>query len=88
MNRLKIILAITPFMFGLSHASSCNQESIRNKSDDGGVLILTDGTVWEVDAVDRVDSALWMTGDDVLVCDDYIINTDENGEKVDVRRLK
>lgn len=58
------------------------------------------GAVYEVDAGDQVDSALWLESDDVLVCEtsvNYqgrvvtlydIINTDENGEKVGAQRLR
>ncbi len=53
----------------------------------GGKLIkLEDGSVWEVDAVDTVDSMLWLPTKDVLICGDPLINTD-NGEKVGAKRL-
>lgn len=54
----------------------------------GGKLIkLEDGSIWEVDAVDTVDSMLWLPTEDVLVCGDRLINT-ESGGKVGVKRLK
>ena len=62
---------------------------IRDKSDDGSILILADGSVWEVSPVDRVDSALWLPTEDIIIPDsgDCLINKD-NGEKVDARRIK
>jgi hypothetical protein len=47
------------------------------------------GAIYKVDAIDRVDSQLWLPTDDVLVCDDgRIINTDEDGETVEAQRLR
>lgn len=60
---------------------------IEEVMDDGGVIKLEDGSLWEVDAGDTVDSALWLPVTDVLVCDDKIINTDDN-ETVHVRRIR
>ena len=55
--------------------------------DDGGIIKLEDGSVWQVDDVDTVDSALWLPVTDVIVCDDKIINTDDN-ETVHATRLR
>ena len=60
---------------------------IESKSSDGSIIILEDGSVWEVDGVDRVDSSLWLTADEVIVCNGSMINL-SNGEKVNVMRLK
>jgi hypothetical protein len=53
---------------------------------DGELLKLEDGSVWQVDAADTVDSALWLPVSDVLVCDDKIVNLDEN-ESVEVTQI-
>ena len=46
--------------------------------DDGKILKLEDGSIWQVDDVDTVDSAIWLPISDVVVCDGKIINTDHN----------
>lgn len=60
---------------------------IQSKSDDGSIIILEDGTVWQVDMVDRVDSMLWLSIEDVIICGRTMINL-SNGEKAGVVRLK
>lgn len=85
MKLIALILALV----SASAFASCESESIKSKSEDGRILVMLDGSVWEVDEADRVDSALWLPTDDVLICDDdTIINTDENAEKVDAKRIK
>jgi hypothetical protein len=72
-----------------AYAQSCDDESIQSVSDDGSIIIMISGTVFQVNPVDQVDTALWLAADDVLVCDDEkIINKDENGETASVRRLR
>jgi hypothetical protein len=45
------------------------------------------GRVYKVDSVDSVDTQLWLSGDDVLICGDVVINKDEQGEKASVTLL-
>ncbi len=72
-----------------AYAQSCDDESIQSVSDDGSIIIMISGAVFQVNPVDQVDTALWLAADDVLVCDDdKIINKDENGETASVRRLR
>lgn len=68
---------------------AADETFLKSKSDDGSILILADGSVWEVSAVDRVDSALWLPTEDIIIPDsgDCLINKD-NGEKVDARRVR
>lgn len=54
---------------------------------DGEIIKLEDGSLWQVDAGDTVDSALWLPISDVVVCNDKMINTDDN-ETVGVTRLR
>jgi hypothetical protein len=60
---------------------------IRSKSSDGAIISLEDGSVWEVDAVDRIDSGLWLETEDGVIWGSEMINL-ENGESVHVRRLR
>ncbi|MHB1271916.1 MAG: hypothetical protein ACYCZD_03955 [Rhodanobacter sp.] len=72
------------------YASSSDCESghwIESVSDDGEIVKLEDDSVWEVDAGDTVDSALWLPTTDIVVCDDKLINTEDN-ESVSASRLR
>jgi hypothetical protein len=56
--------------------------------DDGRLIRLEDGSLWQVASHDRVTAALWLPVTDVIVCDDSrIINEDDN-EAVDARRIR
>jgi hypothetical protein len=55
--------------------------------DDGTIVKLEDGSLWEIDSVDRIDTMLWLPTTDVTVCDDKLINTEDN-ETVGARRLR
>ncbi len=54
---------------------------------DGEIIKLEDGSLWEVDAGDQVTAALWLPVSNVVVCDEKIINADDN-ESVGAKRLK
>jgi hypothetical protein len=50
---------------------------------DGKVIKLDDGSMWEVDDVDTVDTSLWLPASEVVLCGSKIINTDDK-ESADV----
>jgi hypothetical protein len=56
-------------------------------SDDGEFVKLEDGSVWEVNSVDTIDSALWLPVTEILACDHKLINVDD-GESVDATRIR
>ena len=60
---------------------------IESVSDDGEIVKLEDGSIWEVDAADTVDSALWLPTTEIIACDGKLINTDDN-EKVAATRIR
>lgn len=60
---------------------------IESVSDDGQIIKLEDGSIWEVDDVDTVDSALWLPTTDIVSCDGKLINT-EDDETVSAKRLR
>ena len=68
---------------------SAEQTYLKNKSDDGSVLILSNGSVWEISSVDQIDSSLWLPMSTIIIPDgeDCLINADD-GEKVDAQRIK
>jgi hypothetical protein len=53
---------------------------------DGAIVKLEDGSLWQVDAADTVDSALWLPTTDIVVCDGKLINTEDN-ESVEAERV-
>ena len=60
---------------------------IESVSDNGSIIKLEDGSLWEVDSVDAIDTMLWLPTTDIVSCDDKLINTEDN-ETVDAIRLK
>ena len=46
--------------------------------DDGKYIKLENGSLWEVQGADTVNSALWLDMDEITVCNGKLINTDEN----------
>lgn len=60
---------------------------IKSVSDDGGIVILEDESVWRVGEIDQLDSMLWLPADDVIACSGYLINSG-NAEKVSAVRLR
>jgi len=62
--------------------------------DGGKIIKLEDGSLWSVEPLDRIDSALWLSLDNITVIegDDLkypykLVNTDEN-EVVNARKLQ
>lgn len=56
-------------------------------SSDGEIVKLEDGSIWEVDPVDAVDSMLWLPTTEIIACDGKLINTDDN-ETVSATRIR
>lgn len=60
---------------------------IESVSNDGSIVKLEDGSIWEVDAADAVDAMLWLPVTEIIECGDRLINVDDN-ETVNVTQLK
>lgn len=60
---------------------------IQSVIDDGSIIKLEDGSVWKVESIDTITSTLWLPVSEVVLCDDKMINTDDN-ESVGVRRVR
>jgi hypothetical protein len=58
---------------------------LQSNSGNGKILTLEDGSVWKVDAMDSIDSALWLPISNISVVESssgtLLINTDDE-EKV------
>lgn len=71
-----------------SVGSSCERGHwIEEVMDNGAVVELEDGSTWQVDAVDTVDSALWLPTTNIVVCDGKLINTEDN-ESLEAERIR
>ena len=76
-----------------TEAKNCYSNSIADVSDTGEILKTLSGHVYEVNAVDTIDTGLWLSADEILICLEgshnvTIINTDEKGEKASAEQLK
>jgi hypothetical protein len=72
------------------HASnSCSSGHwVDQVMDGGGFVTLQNGSLWEIDPVDKVESGLWLPTEEIIVCGDgRLINTD-NGDQVSATRLR
>jgi hypothetical protein len=72
---------------GAAYASCDSGHWVSEVSDDGGVVILEDGSVWLINSADKIDTALWLPTTDITACDDKLINT-EDGEIAGARRVR
>jgi len=90
---MKIFILVSVVIFAVSFTinplMSAEQTYLKSKSDDGSVLILGDGSVWEISSVDQIDSNLWLPMSTIIIPDseDSLINADD-GEKVDAQRIR
>jgi len=89
MNNCKAII-VGAFLLTVSSPALASCEDghwVKSVSSDGAVVILEDGSVWEIDEIDRIDTRLWLPTTNITACDDKLINTDDK-EVVDAKRLR
>jgi hypothetical protein len=55
--------------------------------DDGRLIRLEDGSLWQVDPIDIVTSSIWLPVSNIIICGNRLINEDDN-ETVHARRLR
>jgi len=60
---------------------------IQSIAGNGEIIKLEDGSIWQVDSIDRVISSIWLPISNITVCGAYLINTDD-GEKVSATKIK
>lgn len=81
------IIAILGLATAAMQAAACEADHwVSSVANDGAIVTLDDGSVWQIDAGDTVDTALWTAMDDVVACDDKLVNTDE-GETAGAHEL-
>lgn len=86
MKRLLLVAAAT--LISPAHAGECDEETIRLVARGGRVVVLDSGGVYAVAPDDTSDTALWNSGDDVLVCGDAKMINKDNGDQVHVTLLR
>lgn len=66
---------------GGPYIASGNGHWIKSKSSDGEIITLEDGSVWQIDSFDRIDTRLWLPITNITVAESeggyLLINTDD-----------
>lgn len=71
-----------------SMAMNCiDGHSLASVSSNGQVIILLDGSIWEIDIVDAIQSMLWLPADNLLICGNRILNV-RDGKSATATRIK
>lgn len=71
-----------------SSGSGCEDGHwVETVSSRGEIVKLEDGSIWEINSIDRIDTMLWLPPEAITVCGNRLINTD-TGEAVDATRIK
>ena len=99
--RTYVVVSVCGYMLAsTAFAMDCDDDSLSDVSGSGAILEMISGHIYKVNDADQVDSSLWLTAEDVLVCSKgvtyqgknmailTVINKDEDGEEVMVERLK
>lgn len=63
---------------------------IQNNIDNGTYIMLEDGSLWEIDPIDKIDAMLWLPISNIIVIQsnkgspgyDYLLINTDDGEKV------
>ncbi|CAG4890753.1 hypothetical protein [Paraburkholderia saeva] len=54
---------------------------------DGEFVVLENNSVWQINAVDQIDTSLWLPTTSIVACDDKLVNTDD-GEVAEAFRIR
>jgi hypothetical protein len=50
-----------------TYGGSSGGHWIKSKADNGAIIVLEDGSMWEVNSIDRIDTSLWLPVDNITV---------------------
>ena len=71
-----------------AHAASCDGgHMVDSVTGDGSVVVLEDGSVWNIEAADQPDVAAWTEATGIAVCDGFLVNEDDH-ETADADELR
>ncbi|MFX0136316.1 MAG: hypothetical protein ACFFDN_21930 [Candidatus Hodarchaeota archaeon] len=68
---------------------------IRENIDNGTYIILEDGSLWEIDPLERIDASLWLPISNIIVIEssngspgfDYLLINSDDGEKAHAKYI-
>ena len=72
-----------------SYLGSGGGHWVKSKANNGGLIILEDGSMWEINSFDRLDTALWLPITNIVVLEasqpigdyKYVLVNKDDGEK-------
>lgn len=69
---------------------SFKRSSIGSVSSDGSIVKLSDGSIYEIDSLGRIDTTLWLSGSEVFVVNDStLLNASgDGGSSIQARLLR
>ena len=76
--------------FGL-YVSPGEGHWVQSKTDDGSIVILEDRSVWQIDPLDQIDTALWLPMTEITVVEingGYLLINTDDGEKAHARLIR
>lgn len=82
----KIICLFLTLMIQNVFASDCVESLLKEKSDDGSILITMRGN-YMVDLIDRIYTSLWLPLERVMICDNNTIINLRSEKTVKVSRI-
>ena len=78
------------------HSTIRADHYLKDKTEDGTIIILDDDSIWEIASIDRAETSIWLeeNGIDVVKAEQpvdtfkyVLINVDDNGEKASAAYL-
>ena len=71
--RKKLIAALTVGILSTiaplgAQGATCDEDSIKSVTDDGQIIVMFSGHVYQVLPGDDIDSMLWLPASDVMIC--------------------
>jgi len=80
-----------PFLLLLSFSamtSECNKGHwVQESTSDGSIVILEDGSTWQIAPIDRAYTVNWLPETKITACEAKLINAD-GGEAAEAIRIK
>ena len=63
-----IAVIINTFVSVDVKSATCDEDSIKSVTDDGDIIVMLSGHVYQVLPGDNIDSMLWLPASDVMIC--------------------
>jgi hypothetical protein len=63
-----IVAILTTVVLVNAKSATCDEDSIKNVTDDGEIIVMLSGHVYQVLPGDNIDSMLWLPASDVMIC--------------------